>query len=693
MGTNILSFSSRKMPFAKLCLFFVAGILCGRFLRMPDAVISSLPYGMGLAVLALAFLEYKNKRFNRLVFPPVFHSLVLLAGFFAMKRDDPAHQSDYFGKHESTHIIGIIKDEPVYREKSIRFPVEVVSVRDSVSLRRAVGKLMATVKRGENDAQTFRYGDRIVFRNTAMPVPPPYNPGQFDYKRYLANKNIHRQAYLQPGEIRILSSGGGNPAIAFALRTREGLAEKFRTFVQHPEAFQISAALIFGHRTEMSAEVLEAFTNTGTVHVLSVSGLHVGLVFALLHYLLGFMDRWRTGRAFRLSITLLAIWSYVILTGMAPSILRAGTMITFFVLADWTERSRNSLNTLFASAFFLLLSDPHRLMEVGFQLSYTAVLGLFTLYPLFQKTFAVQNKYLRTLSQYTFVSVSAQLATAPLALFYFHQFPNYFLLGNLFIAIPSTLIMYLGLALAISPFQPLDALLGKAMEWLVGQTYLGLQKIDGLPYSVWQGIDLGAVETVSLSVGILLLVATWNYRQKTALWGFCACLLLLVAATSWKSVRKQDFRGIKIYNAQRNLSLAVFGEGKVHLVSTLDSAGHPQLRFHARPDLERYAGHREIAFSALDPEKRENVLLKTPGLGIAVLEKTWRPDSSGIRGADIVLWRNGNHTDMEAVKDAFLVFDGSNSDRRIAKLTALADSLGIAYYVLKDNFAYVREME
>jgi len=363
MGTNILSFSGRKMPFAKLCLFFVAGILCGRSLGAPDAVISSLPYGMGLVVLVLVFLEYKNKRLNRLVFPPAFHVLVLLAGFFAMKRDDPAHQRDYFGKHASTHIIGIIKDEPVYREKSIRFPVEVVSVRDSVSQRKAVGKLMATVKRGENDAQAFRYGDRVVFRNTAKPVPPPYNPGQFDYKRYLANKNIHRQAYLQPGEIRVLSSGGGNPATAFALRAREGLAEKFRAFVQHPEAFQISAALIFGHRTEMSAEVLEAFTNTGTVHVLSVSGLHVGIVFALLHYLLGFMDRWRTGRAFRFSITLLAIWSYVVLTGMAPSILRAGTMITFFVLADWTERSRNSLNTLFASAFFLLLIkidiEPH----------------------------------------------------------------------------------------------------------------------------------------------------------------------------------------------------------------------------------------------------------------------------------------------------------------------------------------------
>src|SRR5690606_14636487 len=121
------------------------------------------------------------------------------------------------------------------------------------------------------------------------------------------------------------------------------------------------------------------------------------------------------------------------------------------------------------------------------------------------------------------ISIAAQLFTAPLALFYFHQFPNYFLLGNLFIAIPSTLTMYMGLALPISPFETLNDILGKALERLVDQTYLGLQKIDALPYAVWQGIDFGIGELLLFSLGILLLTITWNNRQKAAFWGCLAC--------------------------------------------------------------------------------------------------------------------------------------------------------------------------
>jgi len=691
MVKNLLSFESKRMPFAKLFAFFSAGILCGRFVQAPPTVITFLPYGILTVMLFLLFTEYKNKVLNRRIFPKIGYVLLAILGFYAIKRDDPAHQEDYFGKQHPPLLIGLIKDEPIYKEKSIRFPVEVSAMQDSLSRHSASGTIMVTVKRGKNDINLFHYGDRIVFKNSCTPVVPAYNPNQFNYKRYLENKNIHYQTYLTLSEIRVIASDEGNPVLAFALQARKHLADKFSKHIPETHAFQISAALIFGYRTDMNPEILQAFTNTGTIHVLSVSGLHVGIVFALLHYLLQFMDRFPMGRTLRFCLTLGAIWSYVILTGMAPAILRAGIMITFFVVAAWTNRTQQNLNTLFASAFFILLFDPRMLLDVGFQLSYAAVLGLFTLYPLLQHSFPIKNKYAKILTQYIFISIAAQLFTAPLALFYFHQFPNYFLLGNLFIAIPSTLTMYMGLALAISPFETLNDILGKALERLVDQTYLGLQKIDALPYAVWQGIDFGIGELLLFSLGILLLTITWNNRQKAAFWGCLACAGILVMVISWQSIQRQSFKGITFYNTQHHLTMALFASGKApHVLSTLDSLTHPQLLFHMWPDLQRYTRPEKTAFSPLDNEKRENKMLKIADISIAILEKKQLSDKL-LKNADIIIWRYGNYTDMHSVKNAFLIFDGSNFGTRLADLTAQADVLGISYYVLKDNFAYVWE--
>src|SRR5690606_15518078 len=152
---------------------------------------------------------------------------------------------------------------------------------------------------------------------------------------------------------------------------------------------------------------------------------------------------------------------------MAPPILRAGIMISFFLLSLMVRRKQIPLNTLAASAFFILLFTPKALFDVGFQLSYMAMLGILLLYPLLTNLYLPVNKYLGWIVAYSYVSIAAQLFTLPFVLYYFGQFPNYFLVANLFISLPSTAVMYVGLALAVLPFDMLNILLGKILDFLL----------------------------------------------------------------------------------------------------------------------------------------------------------------------------------------------------------------------------------
>lgn len=681
----------RRMPFFRLCLSYTCGILIGFYVELPFVNVVVLGGIVGVLVMLVLCLEIINKRFNHGIIPYIVLLIFIFLGMFGIMVGQSKYQPTYFGRSNLPLLSGIITDEPLYREKTIRFPVRVDYGLNNGHTERAVGALMITVWRDTIDGN-YQYGDRIVFQNNSTEIPPAWNPRQFDYRLYLEKKQIYRQALLQRTQVEVVGHGEGKVVTDFALRIRAHLMAKFHRFVGDRTTFQISSALIFGYRTAMSTDVLEAFTNTGTIHVLSVSGLHVGIVFMLLNYLLRFMDRWTYGKLFRLAFTLCCIWAYVILTGMAPAILRAGIMITFFLVARAFEKKQNNLNTLFASALFILIFDPTTLFDMGFQLSYLAVLGLFTLYPLMLQTVPVpQNKVARQVCQMVFISLAAQLFTAPLALYYFHQFPNLFLLGNLFIALPSTVIMYVGMALAFSPIEEVSTLLGLILHQLVQFMFVGLQWIDRLPYAVTKGIHFTGWQVVVFSSAIWLLYLVWLGRQKKLLPILCLALILLAVGGTWHAVRDIDLRTVRIYNTQRNLNMAIIDRGKVTLFSTLDSLTHPQLRFHIWRDLEYYASDlAAIRFIAISDSLNSGTLIRGGGATVLIVEKGLPREAIG--APDMLIWRDKHVQRLRDIpekwKRTMIIFDGTHTAVGLQALQTTADSLGLSYYVLKDNFAY-----
>lgn len=684
----------RKVPFARTFMFFGTGIVCGYYIPL-STLLFQIIVGCIIAILLfLTGMEIYCRRWRRILFTSIFYTLLFLLGIVWIGRDLPAQQSQHFVDKEADYLIGVVTDEPLYSETGIRFPLEIRHIVYNEKVNPATGQIMLRIVRKNKESDlTLSYGDKLLFRNEVMEIRAPYNPKQFDYKRYLAHKNIYHQAYIQPADVWLIGSGEGNNMVAKALVMRQYFVRKFEQFIADREALEVCSALILGYRANFQVETLAAFINTGTVHVLSVSGLHVGMVFFLLNFLLGFLDRFSHGRPIRFTLILISIWGYVLLTGMAPSILRAGVMISFILIAGWSQRSNQNLNSLFASACCLLLFDPFMIFDMGFQLSYLAVLGLFTLYPLLNRAFPVNNKWLRIIWQAVLVSVSAQLFTTPLALYYFHQFPNYFLLGNLFVSLPATALMYVGIALAVCPFLFINGYLGICLTYFCHFLLWGLKAIESLPFATIQGIDLSGTQLVLFQLVIVFLLIAWYGLSKQFLWCTFISGGILLFFTTITSIRYVSYQGIKMYNVGSEVAIAVINRGKVSVISTLDSVKHPRLVMQVLPDLHHYVRTEDIAFHALHLKSGKQVNIHTSIGTLGVLE-----GGQSVKkpvGCDILLLRNMLPSNIAHVDDfdngTFLIFDGSNTTSILPEMIKNADSLGLSYYVLKNNFAYVWE--
>ncbi len=692
---DILDLSVGKVPMLKVLLLYISGIVSASWITSAIRPSYCLLL-MGIVLLAYIFLSYFCKFQQKIVFTICFSLFVISYGFYNYSSLQKQHDSSHYSHGSAIQYVGIIDDEPVAKEKTVRFPVRLMQAVDSSQVQQVTGKIMLTILRDSMAPYEYQYGDQLIFSNKLKDVNPHFNPKEFDYKSYLANKGIFQQCLIKSTELKLLEHGQGNALIAYSLQLRAKLITKFRKYISDDEAFNVAVALIFGYRSQIDQSTIAAFTNTGTIHVLSVSGLHVSLVFVLLNWVLKWMDRFRYGKLLKSIAILFAIWSYVVLTGMSPPILRAGIMISFFVSSLLLNRKQIPLNTLAASAFFILLFAPQYLFDVGFQLSYFAILGIILLYPILKHYYLTSNKWINYVLEYVYVSLAAQLFTLPLTLFYFGQFPNYFLIANLFIALPSTFVMYAGVVLTLLNVEFINQLSGFALEWGLIFMMRGLYAIENLPLANVQGISWNWIQMLILLIGIAALLVALNYKMAKSVLLILSAICTLSLFGGMQVYMKSKHSGLTFYNLRSELAISLIDKSNVFLCSNLDSLQHNTLQYSVLPHLRQYTSNEDIVFHPLpyDDSERQNQLIQVGKFSILILEQriTELPEK-----VDFVLWRKNNYTDIDAVLSqytkAVIVMDGSNSDKTIDRLRELAASNSNRLYILKNNFAYVWEEE
>ena len=290
-------------------------------------------------------------------------------------------------------------------------------------------------------------------------------------------------------------------------------------------------ALLLGDKRELDPELRQGYANTGAMHILAVSGMHVGIIYLFLEFLLSFLKKWRHGIRIQSVILLLMIWLYALITGLSPSVFRAAIMISFIIVARATHRYTQMFNTLALSMLFILLFNPALLYGVGFQLSYLAVLGIMVLYKPIKRVIPVTNWAGDKLWSLAAVSLAAQTGTFPLVLHVFQQFPNYFLLTNLLIAPLASLIMYTGIGVLAGSFVPWIfegvSWLLNLLVWILNQV---IHFIDQLPGTTTPG-NLSTWEMWGIYAMMIMVIMGLTWRSKK--WLLASLVLLLLISTAW----------------------------------------------------------------------------------------------------------------------------------------------------------------
>lgn len=501
-----------------------------------------------LFVLNVSYRKLKVYHF-KVYWGPMIYLLIFFTAAWTYLNQLQYLQNKHFSRHKAEFMKVMVDDEPQLKGSLLRFKVKVTHIYNQHGSLTSMGKLLVTIPVNNDAPGNIQYGDVLLLPANYKTVDAPHNPGEFDYKRWLANHQVYHQLYVPPDKVFHYKLQAGHPLITYAIRLRKQQVAFFKKNLHHPEAFAVASTLILGYRADLSKETLAAYSKTGTIHALSVSGMHVGIIYLVLHTLLQFMDRSRVLKVSRCLLIVGLIWFYALVTGFSPSVLRSAFMLSTFIIGKTVSRHSNSYNTMAFSAVALLIYQPLLLFDLGFQLSFLSVFGLIYLQPLLYHLLYFKALWADKLWNYTALSIAAQLTTFPLSVYYFHQFPLLFLFSNLFILLPVSLIMYIGLLMLLAKLEFLAPLL----EYLLNFMNAGLTWIAELPYATIPSIWLVPHELILLLVLVVFGLHSFIKAKKKALFlATCAWLTLQCSLSVKQLQARQQQKTIvfKLYNHQ-----------------------------------------------------------------------------------------------------------------------------------------------
>ena len=342
------------------------------------------------------------------------------------------------------------------------------------------------------------------------------NPWEFDYGKYNERKGIIGYVFLNDRNYFVRKRGD----LSFDnIEIRNRLNVQLSNELNGQE-LEVCKAFLWGVRDGVDDELLDAFSNTGTIHILAVSGLHVGILFAIVIQIGKLFSQWITKKQATI-ISILIAWLYAYITGFSPSILRSVIVFSLIFLNDLTEKRRNEISLMALSAMVLLIYDTNYLFDLGFQLTYGALIGIYVFYPRFKSIYNVQNKLVDYFYSPMILGFSAQLTTLPIILFNFHQFPNYFTITNLLLIPFSFLIISFGLVFYVFSFSSLIKLIfGKLLYLTVHLMVSIVCFFDKLSFAVAKQFDFNKLDFLILVVILIFFYYTLIKRDMKKLMVF-----------------------------------------------------------------------------------------------------------------------------------------------------------------------------
>ncbi len=673
----------KGIPFIRILLPYVIGTLC----LLGGVVIPQLHllFGLCFAGLCVAFwLRARQKQAapagNSFFFISLCCFLFLLpfeAARLYSAKTQRSHYTHYISQEEQRLMV-TVADMPVATEKFLKLSVLVDAIEQNGVWHYATGPMLVYVR--QPLARSLNTGESLLLRSKLTAITGAQNPGEFDYKAFLERKNLFHAAYVAPGSL--WSAGRSQSAWSLSrsgIAIREQVVKTLREAGLSQEAFSICTALLVGYDDEISANVMQSFSHSGTLHILSVSGMHTGILYMMLMLLFRLADPYNRYSEWRCAVVIAVMLLFAAITGFSPSVMRAVLMLVLVLLGKTFRRNGNPYNTLVFSAFLLLLYNPYLLADVGFLLSYLAVGGIMYLYPLINDRWSPRNRILKFAWDISLMSVAATLFTLPVTLYYFHQFPLWFLLSNLVIIPLSTVLMGAAfLLLLCHKVLFLKHCLALLINGITTAMLRTAQLTDNPMYGYMDNISFGLPDVLFCSfftVLILWFLASKSYKVlATAL----VCAIAWTGSSAWRVYRQSLETELVVFSVKRKAVCLLRSGRDVYFRD--DSLTEGEFRRSVKPYLLRYSGIR---------------LQESRGgswqLGRKRIVNTGKAFRLPPQGCDYLIVSYNHFPDLDSLPQIkpLVIADCSNSYTFVKKLKKRCAGLGISFYSVKEKGALV----
>lgn len=493
----------------KLTFLLVLGILVGYFFDLGIV----FPFLLTFILLSiLGFILVKQKRTIGMSFGIIAALItaclgVLIAGLARPNNTNNHYSNITTSEPESWKLkITEVLKSSTFSERYIAEVAEYNSYKAS-------GKIILSIAI-DSTGKKFQVDDELVVLAPKVEIKPPLNPHQFNYKNYMLKQGIYHQLKLNVYN-HTVNENPSRTIRGYAASLRQNIIAKLEQANFGNAEIGIIQALFLGQRDTISADTYTDYKNAGAVHILAVSGLHIGIILLFLEFVLRPIELLARGKTIKLLLIVLLLWGFAYLAGLSASVVRAVAMFSFVAYALYLNRPSNTFNILALSMFFILMVfDPMLLFDAGFQMSYAAVFAIVWMYPLLQKLWYPKNWFLRKVWQLLSVSIAAQVGVLPISLYYFHQFPGLFFISNLLIVPFLGLILGLGIIviglilLNIAPnslieiYDSIIGLMNSIIKWVAHQEAF-----------IFRNITFDSVQLV-LTYG-LLVTMIWTLTKKS----------------------------------------------------------------------------------------------------------------------------------------------------------------------------------
>lgn len=433
-----------NFPIIKLTICLILGVLIGYLYPIPFECNAYL-LSFLLIILTVSYIIARKQFIKTIWFGIIAFMTMISLGIWTVTIHNQKNYSNHY-----THFISAENDSL----KTITFRIKEVLKPNNhynkyiIDVLRTEGfpvsgKSILNIPK-DTPKNTLRVDAVFMTKTIFNEVNPPLNPGQFNYKNYLKKQYIYHQLYATRDELLRLQSKQPT-LLGIANNIRERINQKLKTYSFKPDELAIINALLLGQRQNINDDVYSNYRDAGAIHILAISGLHIGIILIILTYIFKPLERWRYGLFVKPFLILIILWGFAIIAGLSASVTRAVTMFSIVTIGMHLKRPTNIYNTLVISMFILLLFKPLFLFDVGFQLSYMAVFAIVSidpyLYKLWRPKYWIVKTYWHTLT----ITISAQLGILPISLYYFHQFPGLFFISNLLIVPVLGIILGLGI--------------------------------------------------------------------------------------------------------------------------------------------------------------------------------------------------------------------------------------------------------